>query len=159
MELKLIYNYSKAVMGSEKILLQHKYVFAIKEQIKSFTVINWPLVYVSKLFRRLFTTLYSLICNFRQQSFMKTILLFFYLLIAAVSLQAQTSIRGKIVDSANRPLPAATVQLNRDTGNIRLQETLTDTAGAFSFTNVDSGKYVITISFVGYGTASHPVQA
>ncbi len=90
---------------------------------------------------------------------MRTLLLLFFLLIAAISLRAQTTIHGKIVDSANRPLPAATVQLNRDTGNVRLQETLTDTAGTFSFTNVDSGKYVITISYVGYGSASQAVQA
>src|ERR1700712_3565424 len=80
------------------------------------------------------------------KSFMKTLLLFLLLLITAMWVQAQTTIRGKIVDSANRPLPAATIQLNRDTGNIKLQQTLSDTSGAFSFTNVDSGKYVITIS-------------
>jgi hypothetical protein len=103
--------------------------------------------------------LYSFNDNSSQKSFMRTLLLFFFLLIAAISLRAQTTIKGKIVDSANRPLLAATVQLNRDTGNVRLQQTLTDTAGTFSIANVDSGKYVITISFVGYGTASQAVQA
>ncbi|TKK67165.1 hypothetical protein FC093_14870 [Ilyomonas limi] len=89
---------------------------------------------------------------------MKTLLLLFFLLTVA-SLQAQTTINGRIVDSANKPLSAATVQLNKDTGNIQLQSTLTDTAGAFLFTNVDSGKYVITVSFIGYGSASKIIQA
>src|SRR4051794_2972230 len=96
---------------------------------------------------------------FPKNSFMKIFLLFLILFLANISLRAQTTISGKIVDSTNRPLQAATVQLNRDTGNIRLQETLTDTSGTFSFTNVDSGKYVISISYVGYGSASQVVQA
>jgi len=90
---------------------------------------------------------------------MKTSLLFSFCLLAAISLQAQTTIKGRIADSTNHPLPAATVQLNQDTGNIKLQETLTDSAGNFSFSNIDSGKYIITISFVGYGSASQVVQA
>ncbi len=81
---------------------------------------------------------------------MKT-LLFLLFFLTTYCLQAQTVVRGRIVDSANRPLAAATVQLNKDTGNLKLSETLTDSTGSFNFTNVDSGSYVINISFVGYG--------
>ena len=95
---------------------------------------------------------------FPNTSFMKTLLFSLSFLITAFSLQAQTTIKGRIVDSAYKPLPAATVQLNKDTGNINLQQMLTDTSGAFSFTNVNSGRYLISISFVGYGSASKTIQ-
>ncbi len=84
---------------------------------------------------------------------MKIFLLFSFLLFSSF-LFAQTSVRGKVTDSSLQPLPAATVQLNKDTGNIKLAETLTDSLGNFVFNNVDSGKFIITVSFVGFGTSS-----
>ncbi len=88
---------------------------------------------------------------------MKIILLFLSLFFTAF-LFAQTTVKGKVVDSSHHPLSAATVQLNRDTGNVTIAETLTDSLGNFVFHNVDSGKYILTLSFVGYGTSSNILQ-
>ena len=88
---------------------------------------------------------------------MKAILLLLSLFFTSC-LVAQTTIRGSVKDSSHRPLQAATVQLNRSTGNIKLKETVTDSLGNFLFRGVDTGKLVITVSFVGFGTSSKVVS-
>lgn len=87
---------------------------------------------------------------------MKAILLLIFLFLTS-GLFAQT-IRGKIVDSSHRPLPAATVQLNRDSGNIRIAQTVTDSLGNYSFTTTGSGSFVVTASFVGFATSSSRID-
>lgn len=87
---------------------------------------------------------------------MKAILLFLSLFFMSC-LVAQTTIRGSVKDSTHRALQAATVQLNRTTGNIKLNETLTDSAGNFSFRDVDTGRFILTVSFVGFGTSSNTI--
>ena len=83
---------------------------------------------------------------------MKAIVL---LILSGIStgLFAQT-IRGKITDSLHRPLASATVQLNRNIGNVPVAQTITDSLGNYSFANADSGRFTITASFVGFGTGS-----
>lgn len=83
---------------------------------------------------------------------MKAVFLFVFSCIAT-GLFAQT-IKGKVTDSLHHPLPSATVQLNRDSGNIQLAQTITDSLGNYSFTIADSGRFTITASFVGFGTGS-----
>ncbi len=89
---------------------------------------------------------------------MKKIILFFFML-TAIALHAQTTLRGKVTDSSHHPLRSASVQLNRDSGNVTLNETITDSLGNFSFNNIYKGKYIITVSFVGYGTSSTLINA
>ena len=84
---------------------------------------------------------------------MKAFLLFLFIS-SGYSLLAQTNLRGKVTDSSRHPLPLATVQLNRSNGNTTITTTTTDSLGSFTFSNVDSGSYVITVSFVGFGTVS-----
>ncbi len=85
--------------------------------------------------------------------------LFFFFILATTILHAQTTLRGKVTDSSFHRLRSATVQLNRDSGNVTLNETITDSLGAFSFNNIYPGKYLIVVSFVGYGTSSTLVNA
>ncbi len=86
--------------------------------------------------------------------------LFLFSLLAATFLHAQTTtLQGKVTDSSSRALHSATVQLNRDSGNVTLNQTITDSLGNFSFNNIYPGKYVIIVSFVGYGTSSSLVTA
>ena len=85
--------------------------------------------------------------------------LFFFFIFATTIVHAQTTLRGKVTDSSFHRLRSATVQLNRDSGNVTLNETITDSLGAFSFNNIYPGKYIITVSFVGYGTSSSHVTA
>ncbi|MDQ2753574.1 MAG: TonB-dependent receptor family protein [Bacteroidota bacterium] len=85
--------------------------------------------------------------------------LFFFFILATTLLHAQTTLRGKVTDSSFHRLRSATVQLHRDSGNVTLNQTITDSAGAFSFNNIYPGKYIITVSFVGYGTSSNLIAA
>ena len=79
------------------------------------------------------------------------------ILFFVTALKAQVNFIGKVVDSASAPLNAATVQLNKDSGNVSLQATYSDSTGQFKLTNVSNGKYILTVSFVGYGTVSKPL--
>lgn len=70
-------------------------------------------------------------------------LLFFF---GTLALQAQ-SIKGKISSSAGHAIEAATISiLNTD------KSTLADKEGNFSFSNINTGTYQLSISSVGYAT-------
>lgn len=66
----------------------------------------------------------------------------------AVTDVMQGSIEGRVTDAETRqPLPGATVQRVGEAGG-----TVTDMEGRFQFSNVESGDYLLRISFVGYET-------
>src|SRR5690606_20336718 len=58
--------------------------------------------------------------------------------------QIQTTIKGRVLDETNQPLPGATVKVK---GQTKL--TLTDADGAFSFAGLEDNA-VLIVSYTGY---------
>ncbi|GHA56103.1 TonB-dependent receptor [Pontibacter akesuensis] len=69
--------------------------------------------------------------------------------------QHSGKITGVLTDSVSgKPIDYATVALLRQGETQAVDGTLTDAQGAFSFTNVSTGTYVLAVSFIGYQTKS-----
>ena len=67
--------------------------------------------------------------------------------------QQTHAISGQVTDQKNNPLPGANVMLNND-----LKAAVTDNTGAFRFINLPSGKYTISISYIGYKEFSKEIM-
>lgn len=84
---------------------------------------------------------------------MYRILTVFFLSISfAYSQKSVSTIRGYVLDADSHvPLPGATVILkNTEKG------TSTDSVGAFRFDNLETGRYLVQSSFIGYKTTTQP---
>ncbi|QLG46290.1 TonB-dependent receptor [Costertonia aggregata] len=73
------------------------------------------------------------------------------LLFSIVAL-GQTTIEGTISDGENIPLLGATIMLNNTRG------TTSDMDGKYSFANVESGQYSLTVSYIGYKSETKSVE-
>lgn len=67
--------------------------------------------------------------------------------------QAQTKISGTIKDNKGRPVPLASIVL-KDT----YDGATSDSSGNFSFITTEKGKFILTITAVGYKPAEQPVD-
>ena len=84
---------------------------------------------------------------------MKKLITFCIAVMAIASLHAQTkpgSISGNITNNESKPVDAATVQLLRANDKGLVKVAITDKEGNFSFDKIAEGKYVISISAVGF---------
>ncbi len=62
-------------------------------------------------------------------------------------------ISGTVIDSlTKKPIDYATITLYRSGGKVPLNGVVTDEKGVFKINNVNSGKYKVTVSFIGYPT-------
>ena len=77
-----------------------------------------------------------------------TFLLFFGILTTF----AQHSISGKIVDDQNQPLPYANIILYKIGEEANPKGTVSNENGNYSFQNIVSGKYKMTVSTIGFKT-------
>ncbi|HEX8378719.1 MAG TPA: carboxypeptidase-like regulatory domain-containing protein, partial [Pedobacter sp.] len=80
---------------------------------------------------------------------MKKILIIIFLLIAIQALKAQTSfdVKGTVLDSTGLSVIAATIKLTSPKDTL---QTRTDADGHFSFRNVKSPQFVLSVSSLGY---------
>jgi hypothetical protein len=85
------------------------------------------------------------------------VLITFITLLLTFNLQAQ-SISGYVKDNKGRPINGATLSLLRtlDSSIIKLQ--ISNEVGFFSYSSIDTGKYIVAASFVGYQTAYLPAS-
>lgn len=84
---------------------------------------------------------------------MKTLLLLIFTFVTGFVTQAQVNgtVRGKLVDTAARqPLSEATVSILLVNDSSLVSFILSDKKGFFEITNLDTGKYILMISFSGY---------
>ncbi len=95
---------------------------------------------------------------------MKKILLFTILCFASISINAQFpmmgakkgptikgNISGKLIDSlSNEPVAYATIVLKKEGKDKEINGELTDDDGKFKILNIETGKYELYISFLGY---------
>ena len=79
--------------------------------------------------------------------------IFFGLLILYIvlPLQAQYVVKGKIVDINKEEVPFSSIQL-LGTDSVLVKGCISDSLGIFTFPNVQSRKYIVRISNVGYST-------
>lgn len=78
------------------------------------------------------------------------------LFLVATSLQAAI-VKGKILDTNNKPLDYVNVVLLRQTNNALAGGGITDVDGLFSIDNITVGTYRLEVSFVGYKTYTKPI--
>ncbi|MCR5270983.1 MAG: outer membrane beta-barrel protein [Prevotella sp.] len=79
----------------------------------------------------------------------KLILLMAVLLTTALSVQAQRTVSGQVIDDVKEPVIQATVALLK-TDSTLVGNTVTDAMGQFSVTAPKDGKYLLRITYVGY---------
>ncbi|MCB9293613.1 MAG: TonB-dependent receptor [Lewinellaceae bacterium] len=87
---------------------------------------------------------------------MRSSIIALLLLIAAiVQLPAQTSasITGKVTDETGAPVAYANALLLYAQDSTLAKGALTDSSGIFTFENAPGGRYLVSISYVGYATA------
>ena len=75
-----------------------------------------------------------------------------FLLACTFSAKAQTSISGHVVDSSGKPLAHANVLLLNQKDSSLFKGMLANDLGAYTFTNVAPGKYLISSTFTGETT-------
>ena len=74
------------------------------------------------------------------------------MLSAALSIEAQRTITGTIVDKvSNEPAMQASVQLLK-ADSTRVASTASSTSGKFTLTAPQDGKYLVKVTYVGYKT-------
>jgi len=90
----------------------------------------------------------------KHNSIVKIIFLTVFLLIGKILTAQNISIEGSVADSSlNKPLISATISLARAKDSSLISFTRTNEQGFFQLKNVVAGKYLISVSYVGY----HPM--
>ena len=90
----------------------------------------------------------------KHNSIVKIIFLTVFLLIGKILTAQNISIEGSLVDSSlKKPLISATISLARAKDSSLISFTRTNEQGFFQLKNVVAGKYLISVSYVGY----HPM--
>ena len=84
---------------------------------------------------------------------MKQLLLIAALFISVAAMAQTGSLSGKIIDNNNEPLEAVTISIQNNKFS-----SLTNSEGLFSITSIPSGKYAITLSYVGKETQKQNVN-
>lgn len=89
-------------------------------------------------------------------SMVKYILLLIVVLGASYSVSAQ-NVSGTLKDSIDEaPLGRATVSILKMDSTTVVAETVSSASGNFSFTNIPPGKYILSVSFIGYNKLKMP---
>lgn len=71
--------------------------------------------------------------------------------------QSASVISGQVVDKSNMPIERATIVLLNLPDSTMIKGTLTNQKGSFSLNQIEDGKYVVRISFVGYKSYTRQV--
>ena len=88
----------------------------------------------------------SRIFNFRYRKFYSLIII----LLAGISLQAQSTIHGSIKDAADQAMPFANVLLLNAQDSTLITGNTSDLEGDFILENLDPGTFLLKLSMIGY---------
>lgn len=89
---------------------------------------------------------------------MKSLIFFFFLLFTC-QMQAQSLIKGKVIDNeTHQPLERAAVTLTRDSSSTVYKYALTDPKGCFSFSVSEDAAWTVHVTYLGYQKESRPAQ-
>src|SRR4051812_5346398 len=80
----------------------------------------------------------------------------YFLLVVTDSLFSQIKIHGLITDPVSKPLYNASVVLLNATDSSLVKGNMTDNDGRYAFSNVTSGSYIISATFIGYHQVYSP---
>ncbi|MEZ4902905.1 MAG: TonB-dependent receptor [Spirosomataceae bacterium] len=83
---------------------------------------------------------------------MKTAFSFFIYTLFSVSIMAQTTLTGKVLDEQGKGLPGANISLKGS-----YDGTSSDTGGMFQFKTSEKGEQLLTCSFIGYEAYSQKI--
>ena len=91
---------------------------------------------------------------------LKTMFLWVLMIFPAIFAEAAVPglFEGRVQDEKGTALVGATVQLFEDGAQATPYATITDSNGAFRFSNVRAGQYTVWVSFLGYGSRSIPIN-
>ncbi|KAA3438392.1 outer membrane beta-barrel family protein [Rufibacter hautae] len=89
---------------------------------------------------------------------MKKLLLFAFLLVGQVALAQKFSIKGRVLDEKDSPLPSTTVLLLHPKDSTLVSFTSSDAQGAFELKNINKGTYLLKISFVSYRSLYQTIE-
>ena len=81
-----------------------------------------------------------------------TVFLMLMLLTVALSVNAQTTIKGKITNSKNEPVGAATIRIKGSTAGAQA-----DSSGQFTIVTTEKGEKMLLVSSVGYETSQRSI--
>lgn len=81
----------------------------------------------------------------------------FFSILAVLSANAQCVLSGKVIDNKKGSLPYVTIRLLDKDSTFIAGET-TDSIGCFSFSKVNKGEYILTLSSIGYTPKNFSVQ-
>lgn len=73
-----------------------------------------------------------------------------FILFQAFEVKAQTTLTGTVLDERQSPLPSATVLLLDPSDSTLVKGNVTNNEGVYRIENLQSGKYLISVSMVGY---------
>lgn len=81
-------------------------------------------------------------------------------IVTSVQAQGGARIAGAVKDAEGKPMAAATVSLLRAKDSSLAKLAVSDNSGQYEFTNIKEGRYLISVSSVGYGRSfSAPFEA
>ncbi|MBI5916444.1 MAG: carboxypeptidase regulatory-like domain-containing protein, partial [Bacteroidetes bacterium] len=80
---------------------------------------------------------------------MKNTFFLLALFLSATVAAQNFTLKGKVVDDANAPLPGAAVQVQYPWGE-DAGATATDAVGHFEINNIEKGGYVLKVTFLGF---------
>jgi hypothetical protein len=84
--------------------------------------------------------------------------LVFTTVVCSVAQSTSGKVQGNVSNERGEPLEYVTVLLRQPQDSIVIAGTVTDTAGQYSFGSVAPGKFILTITFVGYHKQSIPIE-
>jgi len=80
---------------------------------------------------------------------MRKIWILFLLIFSAASVNAQTTVSGKVKDNKNKPVPGVSITLKDS-----YDGATTDSIGNFSFKTSEKGEFTLIASAIGYKNLS-----
>ncbi|MCL5127838.1 outer membrane beta-barrel family protein [Algibacter sp. L4_22] len=89
---------------------------------------------------------------------MRKIVVLFIYLFSIVGLSQGLEIKGKVVDTENKPVAFANIVVSDGTNTSGYKGTISNETGDFEIGNLKTNKYTLNVSFLGYKTQAIEVQ-
>src|SRR4051812_43012581 len=88
---------------------------------------------------------------------MKNILALLLCFATTVTINAQSSIKGKVVDEKQKPVKGASVLLLQQKDSSLVLSALTAENGAYTFDNIKNGNYRVMVNMLGFKKANNKI--
>ncbi|NBW36629.1 MAG: TonB-dependent receptor [Cytophagia bacterium] len=85
-------------------------------------------------------------------------LIYLLLMVSSSAVAQKISLKGKLLDDTNTPLPSATVMVLNPTDSSLVNFSISNTEGFFEIKNLTRSNYILKVSYVGLATFSKMVE-